>query len=143
LLIIGDRGPRPIALSHNKGQDVFCFYVAIGQKLSTIAQVVKILDDAGAMKYSTVVVASASEPAPLPVHRAVHGRHDGEYFRDAKGHALCIYDDLSKHATAYRQLSLLLRGRRGARRIPATSSISTPGCWSARRSSTTSSAAAR
>jgi len=114
--------------------------VAIGQKLSTIAQVVKILDDAGAMKYSTVVVASASEPAPLQYIAPYTGVTMGEYFPRREGHALCIYDDLSKHATAYRQLSLRSGGRRGAEAYPATSSISTPGCWSARRSSTTSSA---
>src|SRR6266481_3251831 len=113
-LIIGDRGTGKTAIGvdtiiNQKGQDVFCFYVAIGQKLSTIAQVVKILDDAGAMKYSTVVVASASEPAPLQYIAPYAGVTMGEYFRDSKRHALCIYDDLSKHATAYRQLSLLLR----------------------------------
>src|SRR4029453_17495395 len=113
-LIIGDRGTGKTAIGvdtiiNQKGQDVFCFYVAIGQKLSTIAQVVKILEDAGAMKYSTVVVASASEPAPLQYIAPYTGVTMGEYFRDSKRHALCIYDDLSKHATAYRQLSLLLR----------------------------------
>src|SRR5882672_6152653 len=122
-LIIGDRGTGKTAIGvdtiiNQKGQDVFCFYVAIGQKLSTIAQVVKILDDAGAMKYSTVVVASASEPAPLQYIAPYTGVTMGEYFRDAKGHALCIYDDLSKHATAYRQLSLLLRRPPGREAYP-------------------------
>ncbi len=97
---------------------MFCFYVAIGQKLSTIAQVVKILEDAGAMKYTTIVVASASEPAPLQYIAPYTGVTMGEYFRDAKGHALCIYDDLSKHATAYRQLSLLLRRPPGREAYP-------------------------
>src|SRR5499426_509068 len=112
-LIIGDRGTGKTAIGidtiiNQTGQDVFCFYVAIGQKRSTIAQVVKILEDAGAMKYSTVVVASASEPAPLQYIAPYTGVTMGEYFRDTKRHALCIYDDLSKHAAAYRQLSLLL-----------------------------------
>jgi F-type H+/Na+-transporting ATPase subunit alpha len=122
-LIIGDRGTGKTAIGidtiiNQKGQDVFCFYVAIGQKLSTIAQVVKILEDAGAMKYSTVVVASASEPAPLQYIAPYTGVTMGEYFRDSKRHALCIYDDLSKHATAYRQLSLLLRRPPGREAYP-------------------------
>src|SRR4030095_1892906 len=86
--------------------------------LSTIAQVVKILEDAGAMKYSTVVVASASEPAPLQYIAPYAGCAMGEYFRDTGRHALCIYDDLSKHATAYRQLSLLLRRPPGREAYP-------------------------
>src|SRR5882724_9068455 len=122
-LIIGDRGTGKTAIGvdtiiNQKGQDVFCFYVAIGQKLSTIAQVVKILEDAGAMKYSTVVVASASEPAPLQYIAPYTGVTMGEYFRDTQRHALCIYDDLSKHATAYRQLSLLLRRPPGREAYP-------------------------
>jgi F-type H+/Na+-transporting ATPase subunit alpha len=92
--------------------------VAIGQKLSTIAQVVKVLEDAGAMKYTTVVVASASEPAPLQYIAPYTGVTMGEYFRDSKRHALCIYDDLSKHAAAYRQLSLLLRRPPGREAYP-------------------------
>ena len=122
-LIIGDRGTGKTAIGvdtiiNQKGQDVFCFYVAIGQKRSTIAQVVKILEDAGAMKYTTVVVASASEPAPLQYIAPYTGVTMGEYFRDTKRHALCIYDDLSKHATAYRQLSLLLRRPPGREAYP-------------------------
>src|SRR5256712_472586 len=122
-LIIGDRQTGKTAIGvdtiiNQKGQDVFCFYVAIGQKLSTIAQVAKILDDAGAMKYSTVVVASASEPAPLQSIAPYTAVTMGEYCRDAKGHAICIYDDLSKHATAYRQLSLLLRRPPGREAYP-------------------------
>src|SRR5207253_3160007 len=81
----------------------------IERKRSTVAQVVKVLEDAGAMKYTTVVVASASEPAPLQYIAPYAGVTMGEYFRDGKRHALCIYDDLSKHAASYRQLSLLLR----------------------------------
>src|SRR5215471_2578772 len=122
-LIIGDRGTGKTAIGvdtiiNQKGQDMFCFYVAIGQKRSTIAQVVKILEDAGAMTYSTVVVASASEAAPLQYLAPYTGVTMGEYFRDTKRHALCIYDDLSKHAAAYRQLSLLLRRPPGREAYP-------------------------
>ena len=122
-LIIGDRqtGKTAIAVDtiiNQKGQDVFCFYVAIGQKRSTVAQVVKILEDTGAMKYTTVVIASASESAPLQYIAPYAGCAMGEYFRDSGRHALCIYDDLSKHATAYRQLSLLLRRPPGREAYP-------------------------
>jgi F-type H+/Na+-transporting ATPase subunit alpha len=122
-LIIGDRGTGKTAIGvdtiiNQKGQDVFCFYVAIGQKRSTVAQVVKILEDAGAMAFTTVVVASASEPAPLQYIAPYAGVTMGEYFRDSGRHALCIYDDLSKHATAYRQLSLLLRRPPGREAYP-------------------------
>src|SRR5947207_1872209 len=122
-LIIGDRGTGKTAIGvdtiiNQKGQDVFCFYVAIGQKRSTVAQVVKVLQDAGAMAFTTVVVASASEPAPLQYIAPYCGVTMGEYFRDSKRHALCIYDDLSKHAAAYRQLSLLLRRPPGREAYP-------------------------
>jgi F-type H+/Na+-transporting ATPase subunit alpha len=122
-LIIGDRGTGKTALAvdtiiNQKGQDVFCFYVAIGQKRSTVAQVVKVLEDHGAMAYTTVVIASASEPAPLQYLAPYAGVTMGEYFRDSKRHALCIYDDLSKHAAAYRQLSLLLRRPPGREAYP-------------------------
>jgi F-type H+-transporting ATPase subunit alpha len=122
-LIIGDRGTGKTAIGvdtiiNQKGQDVFCFYVAIGQKRSTVAQVVKVLEDAGAMAFTTVVVASASEPAPLQYIAPYAGVTMGEYFRDSGKHALCIYDDLSKHATAYRQLSLLLRRPPGREAYP-------------------------
>src|SRR5438477_69347 len=122
-LIIGDRGTGKTAIGvdtilNQQGQDVYCFYVAIGQKRSTVAQVVKVLEDAGAMKYTTVVVASASEPAPLQYIAPYAGVTMGEYFRDGQRHALCIYDDLSKHATAYRQLSLLLRRPPGREAYP-------------------------
>jgi F-type H+-transporting ATPase subunit alpha len=122
-LIIGDRGTGKTALAvdtiiNQKGQDVFCFYVAVGQKRSTVAQVVKILEDHGAMAFTTVVVASASEPAPLQYIAPYAGVTMGEYFRDSKRHALCIYDDLSKHAAAYRQLSLLLRRPPGREAYP-------------------------
>ena len=122
-LIIGDRGTGKTAIGidtiiNQKGQDVFCFYVAIGQKRSTVAQVVKVLEDAGAMAFTTVVIASASEPAPLQYIAPYCGVTMGEYFRDSKRHALCIYDDLSKHAAAYRQLSLLLRRPPGREAYP-------------------------
>ena len=122
-LIIGDRGTGKTAIGvdtiiNQKGQDVFCFYVAIGQKLSTVAQVVKVLEDAGAMAYTTIVVASASESAPLQYIAPYAGVTMGEFFRDSGRHALCIYDDLSKHATAYRQLSLLLRRPPGREAYP-------------------------
>jgi F-type H+/Na+-transporting ATPase subunit alpha len=122
-LIIGDRGTGKTAIGvdtiiNQKGQDVFCFYVAIGQKRSTVAQVVKVLEDAGAMAFTTVIVASASEPAPLQYIAPYAGVTMGEYFRDSKRHALCIYDDLSKHAAAYRQLSLLLRRPPGREAYP-------------------------
>jgi F-type H+/Na+-transporting ATPase subunit alpha len=122
-LIIGDRGTGKTAIGvdtiiNQKGQDVFCFYVAVGQKRSTVAQVVKILQDSGAMAYTTVIVASASEPAPLQYIAPYAGVTMGEYFRDSKRHALCVYDDLSKHAAAYRQLSLLLRRPPGREAYP-------------------------
>src|SRR2546426_4125159 len=122
-LIIGDRGTGKTAIGvdtiiNQKGQDVYCFYVAVGQKRSTVAQVVKILEDAGAITYTTIVVASASEPAPLQYIAPYAGVTMGEYFRDSRRHALCIYDDLSKHATAYRQLSLLLRRPPGREAYP-------------------------
>ncbi|HUF92783.1 MAG TPA: F0F1 ATP synthase subunit alpha [Candidatus Limnocylindria bacterium] len=122
-LLIGDRGTGKTAIGvdtiiNQRGQDVFCFYVAIGQKRSTVAQVVKILEDTGAMKYTTVVIASASEPAPLQYIAPYAGVTMAEYYRDSKRHALCVYDDLSKHATAYRQLSLLLRRPPGREAYP-------------------------
>jgi len=122
-LIIGDRGTGKTAIGvdtiiNQKGQDMFCFYVAIGQKRSTVAQVVKILEDTGAMAYTTVVIASASEAAPLQYLAPYAGCAMAEYFRDSGRHALCIYDDLSKHATAYRQLSLLLRRPPGREAYP-------------------------
>ncbi len=122
-LIIGDRGTGKTAIAvdtiiNQRGEDIFCFYVAIGQKRSTVAHVVKVLEDAGAMAYTTVVVASASEPAPLQYIAPYAGVTMAEYFRDSGRHALCIFDDLSKHATAYRQLSLLLRRPPGREAYP-------------------------
>ena len=122
-LIIGDRqtGKTAIALDtiiNQRGGDVQCIYVAIGQKRSTVARVVDKLAHEGAMDYTTVVVASASEPAPLQYIAPYCGCSMGEYFRDSGKHALVIYDDLSKHATAYRQLSLLLRRPPGREAYP-------------------------
>jgi F-type H+-transporting ATPase subunit alpha len=122
-LIIGDRqtGKTAIALDtiiNQKGGDVICIYVAIGQKRSTVAQVVKTLEDAGAMDYTIVVLASASDPAPMQYIAPYAGCAIGEYFRDSKRHALCIYDDLSKHAAAYREISLLLRRPPGREAFP-------------------------
>nr|Q02BU3.1 RecName: Full=ATP synthase subunit alpha; AltName: Full=ATP synthase F1 sector subunit alpha; AltName: Full=F-ATPase subunit alpha [Candidatus Solibacter usitatus Ellin6076] len=122
-LIIGDRqtGKTAIALDaiiNQKGGDMICIYVAIGQKRSTVAQVVKTLEDNGAMEYSIVVVASASDPAPMQYLAPFSGCAIGEYFRDSKRHALCIYDDLSKHAAAYREISLLLRRPPGREAFP-------------------------
>jgi F-type H+-transporting ATPase subunit alpha len=122
-LIIGDRqtGKTALALDtiiNQRGGDVMCFYIAIGQKRSTVAQVVDKLTREGAMDYTTVVVASASDPAPLQFIAPYSGCSMGEYFRDSGRHALCIYDDLSKHASAYRQLSLLLRRPPGREAYP-------------------------
>jgi len=122
-LIIGDRqtGKTAIALDtiiNNKGNDLICIYCAVGQKRSSIAQVVKILDDAGAMEYTIVVAASASEPAPMQYIAPYAACAMGEYFRDNKGHALVIYDDLSKHAASYREISLLLRRPPGREAYP-------------------------
>ncbi len=122
-LIIGDRqtGKTALALDtiiNQKGQNVVCVYVAIGQKRSTVAQVVKTLEEYGAMDYSVVVSASASDPAPMQYLAPYAGCAIGEYFRDSKRHALCIYDDLSKHAAAYREISLLLRRPPGREAYP-------------------------
>ena len=122
-LIIGDRQTGKTALIidaiiNQKGGDVFCIYVAIGQKQSTVAQVVERLSRTGAMDYTTVVVASASAAAPLQYIAPYSGCAMGEYFRDSGRHALVAYDDLSKHAVAYRQLSLLLRRPPGREAFP-------------------------
>jgi len=122
-LIIGDRqtGKTAVAIDtiiNQKGQGVFCIYVAIGQKQSTVAQVVDKLNHFGAMEYTTVVTAGASETAPLLFIAPYTGVTMGEYFRDTGRHALCIYDDLSKQAVAYRQLSLLLRRPPGREAYP-------------------------
>lgn len=122
-LIIGDRqtGKTAVALDtiiNQKGKGVHCVYVAIGQKSSTVAQVVEKLRQYGALEYTTVVVATATETAPLQFLAPYTGVAIGEYFRDTGGHALCIYDDLSKQAVAYRQMSLLLRRPPGREAYP-------------------------
>jgi F-type H+-transporting ATPase subunit alpha len=122
-LIIGDRqtGKTAVAIDtiiNQKGGNVTCIYVAIGQKRSTVAQVVDKLREAGAMEYTIVVAATASESAPLQYIAPYSGCTMGEYSRDNGGHALLVYDDLSKHAVAYRQLSLLLRRPPGREAYP-------------------------
>jgi F-type H+-transporting ATPase subunit alpha len=122
-LIIGDRqtGKTAIILDtivNQKGSDMFCIYCAIGQKRSTIAQVVKMLTDAGAMDYTIVVAASASEPAAMQYIAPYSACAMGEYFRDSKRHAVTFYDDLSKHAQSYREISLLLRRPPGREAFP-------------------------
>ena len=122
-LIIGDRqtGKTAIILDtilNQKGGDVICIYVAIGQKRSTVAQVVKALEDAGSMDYTVVVTSSASEPATMQYIAPYAGCAIGEYFRDRGQHAVCFYDDLSKHAAAYREISLLLLRPPGREAFP-------------------------
>jgi F-type H+/Na+-transporting ATPase subunit alpha len=122
-LIIGDRqtGKTAVAIDtiiNQKGQNVFCIYVAVGQKRSTVARVVKTLEQHGAMKYTIVVSASASEPAPMQFIAPYAGCAMGEYFRDNGQHCLIVYDDLTKQAAAYRQLSLLLRRPPGREAYP-------------------------
>jgi F-type H+-transporting ATPase subunit alpha len=130
-LIIGDRqtGKTAVAVdtiinqktvnkSNNEKEKLYCIYVAIGQKRSTVAQIVKTLEDNDALKYTIVVSATASEPAPLQFLAAYTGCSMGEYFRDNGMHALIIYDDLSKQAVAYRQMSLLLRRPPGREAFP-------------------------
>lgn len=122
-LIIGDRqiGKTAVAVDaiiNQKGQDVYCIYVACGQKKSTVAQVVSVLEKHGAMEYTTVVSACASDPATLQYIAPYAGCAMGEYFRDKGQHALIIYDDLSKQAAAYRQVSLLLRRPPGREAYP-------------------------
>ncbi|MZH04424.1 MAG: F0F1 ATP synthase subunit alpha [Nitrospinae bacterium] len=122
-LIIGDRqtGKTAVAIDaiiNQKGQNMFCIYVAVGQKRSTVARVVKTLEEHDAMKYTIVVSASASDPAPMQFIAPYAGCAMGEYFRDNGQHCLIIYDDLSKQAAAYRQLSLLLRRPPGREAYP-------------------------
>ncbi len=122
-LIIGDRqtGKTAVAIDtiiNSKGNNLICIYCAIGQKRSSIAQVVKILTDYGAMDYTIVVAASASEPAPMQYIAPYAACAIGEYFRDSGRHSLCVYDDLSKHAASYREISLLLRRPPGREAYP-------------------------
>ena len=122
-LIIGDRqtGKTALALDaiiNQKDTGVVCIYIAIGQKASTVAQVVQSLEENGAMAHTIVVSAAASDPAPLQYLAPFAGCALGEYFRDNGGHALCVYDDLTKHAAAYREISLLLRRPPGREAYP-------------------------
>src|SRR5262249_10110303 len=122
-LIIGDRqtGKTAVAIDtiiNQKGAGVICIYVAIGQKKSTVAQVVRTLEEHAAMDYTTVVSASASDPATMQYIAPYSGCAMGEFFRDRGQHALLIYDDLSKHAAAYREISLLLRRPPGREAYP-------------------------
>lgn len=127
-LIIGDRqtGKTTVAIDtiinqrefYDAGEPVFCIYVAVGQKGSTVAQIVKTLEDRGAMAYTVVVAANASDPSPMQVYAPMAGAAIGEYFRDTGRPALIIYDDLSKQAVAYRELSLLLRRPPGREAYP-------------------------
>jgi F-type H+-transporting ATPase subunit alpha len=130
-LIIGDRqtgktaiaidailNQKPLNQGNDEGQKLYCIYVAIGQKRSTVAQIVKTLEENGALQYSIVVAATASEPAPLQFLAPFAGCTMGEYFRDNGMHALVVYDDLSKQAVAYRQMSLLLRRPPGREAYP-------------------------
>ncbi|WP_207455151.1 F0F1 ATP synthase subunit alpha [Azospirillum sp. SYSU D00513] len=130
-LIIGDRqtgktavvidtflNQKPINQGDDESKKLYCIYVAVGQKRSTVAQIVKTLEDAGAMEYSIVVAATASDPAPLQFLAPYTGCTMGEFFRDNGMHALIVYDDLSKQAVAYRQMSLLLRRPPGREAYP-------------------------
>lgn len=122
-LIIGDRqtGKTAIAIDtiiHQKGQNVHCIYVSIGQKMSNVVSIVDVLTKAGAMEYTTVIVAAASDPAPLQYIAPYTGCAMGEYYRDSGRHSLLVYDDLTKHAQAYRQVSLLLKRPPGREAYP-------------------------
>lgn len=142
-LIIGDRqtGKTAIAIdtiinqraNYEAGDPVYCIYVAIGQKGSTVASIVNTLRENGAMDYTIVVAATAGDPAALQYYAPFAGAAIGEYFRDTGRHALVVYDDLSKQAVAYREVSLICAVRPDVRPIRATSSTCTPVCWSVRR----------
>ena len=144
-LIIGDRqtGKTAIAIdtiinqksNYEQGKPVYCIYVAVGQKGSSVAALVKTLTERGAMPYTIVVTATASDAAAMQFYAPFAGAAIGEYFRDTGRDALIIYDDLSKQAVAYREVSLLLRRPLDARPTPAMSSTSTPACWNARPNS--------
>ena len=127
-LIIGDRqtGKTAVAIDtiinqkefYDKGEPVFCIYVAVGQKASTVAALAKTLEDAGALSYTVIVSANASDPAPMQFYAPLSGAAIGEYFRDTGRPALIIFDDLSKQAVAYREVSLLLRRPPGREAYP-------------------------
>ena len=147
-LIIGDRqtGKTTLAVDtiiNQKGKDVICIYVAIGQKRSTVATLVETLTKNGAMDYTMVVAATASEASPLQYIAPYSGCAMGEYFMNKGKHVLIIYDDLSKHAVAYRALSLLIRRPPGREVLREMYSTSTPDFWSVRRSWTRSMEAVR
>lgn len=135
-LVIGDRqtGKTTVCIDtilnqkefYDAGEPVYCVYVAIGQKASTVAGIAKILEDKGAMAYTTIVAANASDPAPMQVYAPFAGAAIGEYFRDTGRPALIIYDDLSKQAVAYREVSLLLRRPPGREAYPGDVFIFTP-----------------
>ena len=141
-LIIGDRqtGKTAIAIDtiinqkefYDAGQPVYCIYVGIGQKASTIAGIMKTLEENGAMAYSTIVAASASDPAPLQFYAPFAGAAIGEFFRDTGRPALIIYDDLSKQAVAYREVSLLLRRPPGREAYPGDVFFCTAVYWKER-----------
>ncbi|GAB1395726.1 hypothetical protein MASR1M65_05030 [Saprospiraceae bacterium] len=141
-LIIGDRqtGKSAIAIDtiinqkefYEKGEPVYCIYVASGQKASTIAQVARILEENGALPYTVIVSASAADPAPLQFYAPFAGASIGEFFRDTGRPALIVYDDLSKQAVAYREVSLLLRRPPGRKLHPVTCSIYTHACLKGR-----------
>ncbi len=137
-LIIGDRqtGKTAIAIDtilnqkefYDRGEPVYCIYVAIGQKGSTVANIVKTLEDNGATPYTVVISATASDPAAMQFYAPFAGAAIGEFFRDTGRPALMIFDDLSKQAVAYREVSLLLRRPPGREAYPATCSICIPVC---------------
>lgn len=133
-LIIGDRGTGKTAIVidtilNQKGKGVYCIYVAVGQKRSSVARIVDVLTAHGAMEYTIIVAATASDSAPMQYLAPFSGTSMGEYFRDTSKHALVAYDDLSKHAVAYRQLSLLLRRPPAREAFPAIFSTCTPVSW--------------
>lgn len=139
-LVIGDRqtGKTTVCIDtiinqrefYDAGNPVYCIYVAVGQKASTVANIARILEEKGAMAYTTIVAANASDPAPMQVYAPMAGAAIGEYFRDTGRPALIVYDDLSKQAVAYREVSLLLRRPPGREAYPETFSIYTLVCWS-------------
>ena len=138
-LLIGDRKSGKTALAvdtiiNQRGENVMCFYVAIGQKRSTVAQIRETLRRFGAMEYTTIIAATASDPAPMQFLAPYSGCTMAEFYRDTGRHALIVYDDLTKHSQSYRQLSLCRALPPGRERFPAISSTSTAGFWSGRQS---------
>lgn len=139
-LVIGDRqtGKTTVCIDtilnqkefYDAGQPVYCIYVAVGQKASTVANIARILEEKGALTYTTIVAANASDPAPMQVYAPFAGAAIGEYFRDTGRPALIVYDDLSKQAVAYREVSLLLRRPPGREAYPGMYFTCTPVYWS-------------